>query len=240
VNWKETLKIFVRTQGYQVRKFPRSSFTALPVFDLCAQHLMRKENKSLFFLQIGANDGMQGDPLRRYITECGWRGILVEPQPDVFEKLKANYAPYADQLIFENVAINESDGSAELWRVCANTPDGGHALTLSSFNRSLVEKQRRELKGRMESIQVPCATPAQLLDKHGAVRLDVLQIDAEGYDYRILSLVDFSRWSPSLIQLEYGHLSRAEFDGAIALLEKQGYRMQLAGGDLIAFRGDGL
>ena len=34
----------------------------------------------LTFVQIGVFDGITGDPLRKYIGKCGWRGVLVEPQ----------------------------------------------------------------------------------------------------------------------------------------------------------------
>jgi hypothetical protein len=40
------------------------------------------------FVQIGANDGMGDDPVRRHVFEDGWVGVLVEPLPDVFERLQ--------------------------------------------------------------------------------------------------------------------------------------------------------
>jgi hypothetical protein len=33
------------------------------------------------FIQVGAFDGITTDPLHKYITRYGWRGILMEPQP---------------------------------------------------------------------------------------------------------------------------------------------------------------
>ena len=43
------------------------------------------------FLQIGAYDGVAGDPLRPIILDDErWSGVLVEPQPSAFERLKQN------------------------------------------------------------------------------------------------------------------------------------------------------
>src|SRR5271165_1303468 len=61
----------------------------------------RTEN--FFFVQIGAYDGYDCDPIQKFIRRYGWNGILVEPQPDAFEKLRQNYENFPG-LIFERTA----------------------------------------------------------------------------------------------------------------------------------------
>ena len=46
---------------------------------------MARRGRRLSFVQIGANDGVTGDPIRRFILEFGWSGVLVEPQLEIFE-----------------------------------------------------------------------------------------------------------------------------------------------------------
>ena len=46
------------------------------------------------FVNIGANDGVNSDPVWPFATKHGWRGVCVEPAPAVFELLQANYSPY--------------------------------------------------------------------------------------------------------------------------------------------------
>ena len=58
-----------------------------------------------FFIQVGANDGDQLDPLRTSVHCADWRGIMVEPVPYVFQKLKANNGHLARRVRLENVAI---------------------------------------------------------------------------------------------------------------------------------------
>lgn len=68
-----------------------------------------------FVILIGANDGVTGDPLWEIRDICMWRGILVEPQPEIFAKLQYNYRNNAD-IVCENVAIGVTDGEMQLYR----------------------------------------------------------------------------------------------------------------------------
>ncbi|MBK6937124.1 MAG: FkbM family methyltransferase [Chitinophagaceae bacterium] len=71
----------------------------------------------MFFVQIGANDGKSGDPLYEFIINHNWKGILVEPMPDVFEQLKENFSFASGRLIFENSAISDTGGEFTLYYI---------------------------------------------------------------------------------------------------------------------------
>src|SRR3989344_626219 len=77
-------------------------------FDKIIKNFSNK-HRNVFFIQIGANDGMKFDSTYLYVKKYNWRGILVEPVGYVFEKLKDNYRS-VNGLIFENAAIGERDG----------------------------------------------------------------------------------------------------------------------------------
>src|SRR5262245_53633280 len=50
------------------------------------------EESSIAFVHIGANDGVAGDPIRPLVMESDrWRGVLLEPQQDAFDRLRQNY-----------------------------------------------------------------------------------------------------------------------------------------------------
>lgn len=59
----------------------------------------------IYFCEIGAMDGKRHDDMYKYIQKYNWKGILVEPLRDMFEKLKINYSN-KQGLIFENSAIS--------------------------------------------------------------------------------------------------------------------------------------
>ena len=60
-----------------------------------------------FFLNIGACDGVMGDPVYPLARKYHWKGIAVEPVPYNFEKLVENFAS-EPQVTLVNAAISET------------------------------------------------------------------------------------------------------------------------------------
>src|SRR5580704_6695904 len=116
------LRSAARRFGFEIRKAPFANFESVPVFDLALQYLLTTRGSELTFIEVGANDGEFNDPLREYIVKFQWRGVLIEPQPDVFERLKLNYAGQSDRLSFENVAISTDTAPIALYRLPDSCP----------------------------------------------------------------------------------------------------------------------
>ncbi|MBT8114607.1 MAG: hypothetical protein KJP04_04470, partial [Arenicella sp.] len=71
------------------------------------QHILKilSGKTSVFFVQVGSNDGIHGDPLHDIIaTNKNWIGIFIEPVGFLFERLVRNYG-ISKRFIFENKAI---------------------------------------------------------------------------------------------------------------------------------------
>ena len=226
---KQAIRNAARPFGLAVMKHPTSPFRPISVFDLCVQFLMSVRGTNLKFIQVGANDGVFNDPLRRYILEFPWRGILVEPQPDVFAKLRANYAESGDRLIFENAAIAAGTSEIKMYRPSSSVPNAVYANSVSSINEKLTARQLGLKKGDLEQISVPCATLDQLIEKHGMTDIDLLQIDAEGYDFKVLRTLDLSKQSPLIIQFEHGQLQYSEVDEVVQYLSRHNYSILYGG-----------
>jgi FkbM family methyltransferase len=79
-------------------------------------HSYLQQNFDLFFMQIGAHDGCSADPIHHLVQQYHWRGLLVEPQPKAFAKLKQTYEDES-QLIFENALIGRENGFATLYTI---------------------------------------------------------------------------------------------------------------------------
>jgi hypothetical protein len=71
---------------------------------------LAKSGSPLFFVQIGSNDGVSGDPLHAYIKRFGWQGVLVEPLLHLYRELMHAYAGIPG-IRFENAAIAERSGA---------------------------------------------------------------------------------------------------------------------------------
>lgn len=64
---------------------------------------------SVFFVEIGACDGVSGDPIYHKAIRYNWSGLLIEPISASFQKLQQNYTTNPN-VVFENVAISQNTG----------------------------------------------------------------------------------------------------------------------------------
>lgn len=230
---KRAVQTFLRGQHLELRKAPFGNWAPLPIFDLAVERVMHLRGDSLRFIQVGANDGVFGDPLRKYVTTRGWRGILCEPQDDVFAALQRNYAFAADRLIFEKVAVSRSSEPLTLYRA----PDIGlsagsempHALTVTSSSARVVARQTGVAEHDLVKIVTPAITLDALVERHGFAGFDLLQIDVEGFDFEVLSSLSLDRHRPAVIQFEHGHLKPYVLTEASRFLSKHGYLLHYGG-----------
>ena len=229
----------LQKRGLEVRRLAKEQAApeaAIDVLALCVAELRARQG-DIFFVQIGAHDGLSFDPMRPFVERFHWRGLLVEPQPRVFARLVENYQA-EPQLLFENAAVAREDGAATLctFAPAPNLPE--HASMLASFRRELLEANGHGYSGPIQSQQVPVLKLETLLRKHSIERIDILQLDTEGFDYEILKMLDFSRVKPALIHFENNFLSTDEFAQCSRTLAAQNYRLLTMGIDTIAFQQD--
>ncbi|OLE96238.1 MAG: hypothetical protein AUG75_22840 [Cyanobacteria bacterium 13_1_20CM_4_61_6] len=95
-----------------LRRFFRAARYRQVIRNLAGPRLLRAfadTYRHAFFVEIGSNDGEQHDHLRPFILSRPWRGIMVEPVPYVFERLRTNYEAYG-RIALENVAVGDADG----------------------------------------------------------------------------------------------------------------------------------
>ena len=205
------------------------------------------QSSDVFFVEIGAMDGVAFDPLYDAVLKHHWRGLLVEPLPDLFTQLSRTYAG-REGIILENVAIAETPGSLTMTRVKPDAVAQGLVPSWAKGMSSLFE-DRNGLAGHrisgedFEKIRphivretVRCDTLDNILRKHDVAKIDILQIDVEGYDYHVLKQVDFSRFRPTVIRMEWCNLPQEEKQSSRDLLRRWGYRMAEVEFDLIAWR----
>lgn len=187
-----------------------------------------RSKKNIFFIQIGANDGQPGDPIVDYIKSRNWSGILVEPIPYLFERLKKNYGPDSGNLIFENSAVADRDGSMKFYRLRKNDSPGlpDWYEQIGSFRKDVILKHRSQIPRFDELLleeDVKTITFASLLKKHAVSRVDLLHSDTEGYDFEILKLIPFQDLNIGLVMFEHKHLSKEDYKSAKKLLERHGF-----------------
>ena len=219
--------------GYRVERFDQMNFFE----PLLCRRLAKAPD--FFFIQIGANDGIASDPIRRFVTRNDVAGLVVEPLKDIFTKLTANYRDFP-KVKPVNVALHQTAKSIELHRV---DPVKGAHLGEWAQGIASIRKDHHALSQTpgavMISETVPCVTLTELIEQHGVARVDLLQIDTEGYDREIIKMIDFQRHQPAIIRFEHGLpdgvMSVAEFKECAGLLMDHGYYVVTEPYDAIAY-----
>jgi FkbM family methyltransferase len=216
----------------------------LSVLDLAVRALIASHN-DVFFVQVGANDGLMSDPVREFVDRYRWRGILIEPIPWLFDKLRENYRDHP-QVIFENMAISDSREFLTLYTLeqDPDLPNWAHGLT--SFSRDILMIHRRchpRFDRLIKEVRVPSVSLTGMLESHTVQKLDFLSIDTEGYDFEVLKTLDFERFRPMVIQFEHAHLRgekgrRSEIETCFQWISKFGYRLHTSGVDTTCVRAD--
>ena len=173
-----------------------------------------------FYVDVGANDPLNGSTTRA-LYERGWRGINVEPNPALHERLVSERPDDVNV----RAVISSKSGSLP-FHIVEDDP------ALSTLDQAIAAGYLA--KGRpVERIDVQAMTLDTLLESYAAVRtIDLLKIDVEGAEQAVLSGIDLSRWRPRVLVIEAVAPCRFEkthsdWEGLVTV---HGYRLSLFDG----------
>jgi FkbM family methyltransferase len=158
-----------------------------------------------FFVEVGANDPRRGSQSWQF-EQDGWTGVLVEPQPDLAERLRAVRRAHV-------VAA-----------ACSSPANAGTAMTLHLSGPHSSLKRELAITGVVAggAIAVPVRTLDDILEEAKApAPIDFVSIDVEGHEVEVLSGFDLKRWRPRLILIEDHVASLATH----RCLTRAGYRL---------------
>jgi FkbM family methyltransferase len=180
-------------------------------------------HKEVMFIQIGSHNGVDGDPLAKWIDQNPrWHGIMVEPVPEQFEALRKLRGDNP-RVRLVRAAITDHDGTVDMTVVNESASSSMLDVSqLSSVSADIVRKHGVP-ESQMRQLSVPAMTFATLIE--GAPSIDVLHIDAEGHDALILDQVDLVGVRPAVVMFESLHLSVEDRERCEKRLLEAGYRV---------------
>jgi FkbM family methyltransferase len=232
---KETLRWLARTAGYDIVRHVDMPDHPIDVRALAVGARVAA-GQSVRFVQIGANDGLHNDPIRHLVLKHRLPGLFVEPIPDIFARLRENYVGQPG-VEFEQCAVGEKDGTATMYRVRPSPDLPAWLQGLASFDKGHLTTRKLGYPGlerHVESVTVPVLSLPSLLRKHGADSCDLLQVDTEGYDCRIVTWAIQTGLRPAIINYEFIHTPPKERAKCKRLLADQGYAFIDVGRDTLA------
>jgi len=151
------------------------------------------------YLDIGANEP-KFISNTFYFYERGASGVLVEPNPYLFEKLMKSRP--RDIVLNTGIGMNETT-EADFY-VFPNRANG-----LNTFSKAeAMHWQETGMKGLgkvavEKVIKMPLTTINAIMEKYFSQQSpNILSIDVEGLDLEILKSLDFQRYNPEVICVE--------------------------------------
>lgn len=153
-----------------------------------------------FFIEVGADDGVDKSNTLFFEETLGWKGICVEPSPTRFNSLIKNR-----KCLTENVAVSKQKGEAKFLDI------QGYGKGLSGIiktysdtwkQRIQTDIQHPQNKG-FEKVTVPTITFTELLEKNNAPSvIDFCSIDTEGHEYEVVTSLDFTKYTINVFVIE--------------------------------------
>lgn len=146
------------------------------------------------FLDIGANDGVTFSNTRALALR-GWKGVMVEPSPKAYERLKTLYNGQKGFYIYP-YAISDHNGKAMLQESSAlcSAADVGLVSTLNAEETQRWLHHRVPSGGRttFEPVEVKCFKWKTFLNRLSIKQFDFVSIDCESFDLEIVQQMDLS------------------------------------------------
>jgi FkbM family methyltransferase len=202
-----------------------------------------KTNPNPRFVKVGANDGLTGDPCSDLLlADERWSGVLIEPVPFIFARLQKNFRDRG-RFSLEQIAVGPAGNGATFHYIEPSAklthpdlPDWFDQI--GSFDPSHISKHfGTRLDAFVRKLPIRSEPLSEIFVRHQIASLELLHVDTEGFDLKVLSTLDFSRVRPKCIFIEHKHLDASDRRTLLGLLKAQNYRIRDCGGDYFAFLG---
>jgi|TARA_R110002126_G_scaffold43740_1_gene125390 FkbM family methyltransferase len=194
-------------------------------------HKIGKEVSNASVVQIGACDGISYDDTRGFLDLYKWKGVFVEPIPELFEQLKENFKDRDYK--FVNAAITKESGKV----IMLNVPEASIAnqhIRPCFKGMSSVWPPKNGLGSDDEydtvirerfakKIEVTSLSLEDLFKDTSTTEFDIFIVDAEGCDYDIFMQLDLNKYKPKFIRLETCNLTDKEREVINEKLKAHGY-----------------
>jgi FkbM family methyltransferase len=206
--WGRNARVHLQSNYSEMKAVLNPASYSHTDFDFVRKHLP----KAGTFVDVGANAGMFS-LFASSLLQRGGTVLSVEPQPEIFARLKFNMSAANDlaaegvRTVLVQAALGPEAGTAEL-----------------SIPKELGQASLRSEVGG-DRISVPLLPLGDLLRREKIARVDVMKIDVEGYEDAVLQAF-FEKEGRSLfpraVLMEHCNSERWKWD-CVAHMLKTGY-----------------
>lgn len=194
---------FIKTASRRFRSYRRTIFEQMndDRYSKPSAHEMERKLESYlpsrgFFIEAGAHDGFFQSNTYYLEKFKNWSGVLIEPIPELYKEC-IRQRPQAEVFNCALVPFDYRDPKIKI--VSADT--------MSFVKR---EGQFQDLRLKMaktwvktNEISVPARTLTSILDELKVSTIDFLSLDVEGFELDVLKGLDFIKYRPKYILIEF-------------------------------------
>ena len=166
--------------------------------DLDKKMLKYLNYKNGFFFDIGANDGVNQSTTWYFEKVLGWRGILVEPLPHIYQELIKNRS--AENHFFNCAAVSKNYLSSNI-----NLLYDHDTLTTKL---QILDKENKDKK----IISIKAQTVENLLEKsiNKNKIIDFFSLDVESAEFEVLNGINFKKNLIKFILIETSNFKKLD------------------------------
>ena len=172
--------------------------------DIFVRRFFKKTSKG-FYVDVGAYHPIKGS-LTYDLYKNNWTGMNIDLSKISIDLFKISRPK---DINLRN-AITDFDGKTFFYE---SSPINQQNSLIENYNA--------------EKIEIDCYKLNSILENHKIQKVDYLNIDAEGNDFKVISTFDFKKYKPSLVSIEYNDYN---FENLIEsdiniLMEKNGFKI---------------
>jgi len=163
-----------------------------------------KHKRDGYFLDIGAYDGIIFSNSLYFERNLSWKGICIEPNPEIFERLKSNRSSINLNCCVSDVKTEYEFLSVSGW---------GSMLSgiINFFDQKHLERidnTIQEKGGHKTVVNIQALPLRDIFDAYAVKYIDYCNIDVEGGEMKVLQSIDFSKVQIQFFTIENNYDTR--------------------------------
>jgi len=172
--------------------------------------------KNLFFIDIGAHDGLSCSNSAYMEFFLDWNGICIEPHTGLFNLLTESRSCKS-----YNCCVSDASGYVDFVTIEGNADAlSGIKDNMTSDHMNRVNSEVDKFGGNIKTEKIKSMTLNEIMSENNIQKVDYLSIDTEGSELKILNSIDFDKFDINVISAENNG-----YDDSVRLfLESKGYR----------------